>query len=122
MTLSNFRREISYDKIFYMKMNDIKQEHSFNLGILTFHIHLPGCNSLKDKRSQIKPVLSRLQRTFNISIAEVGKLDSWQESILTCAFVSNNRSFTQKTLQSIIQYAEKSWPGLYIADHEIELI
>ena len=103
-------------------MQDIKQEHSFNLGILTFYIHLPGCNSLKEKRSQIKSILARLQRKFNISIAEVGKLDSWQESILTCAFVSNDRSFTQRTLQRIVQYTEKSWPGLYIADHDIELI
>lgn len=103
-------------------MKDIKHEHSFNLGVLTFYIHLPGCNSLKEKRSQIKPVLSRLRRNFNISIAEVGKLDSWQESILTCVFVSNDRSFTQRTLQSIVQYTEKSWPGLYISDHEIELI
>jgi len=42
------------------------------IGTLTFHLHLPGCASLKEKRSRLKPLLARLHRQFNVSTAEMG--------------------------------------------------
>jgi uncharacterized protein YlxP (DUF503 family) len=42
-----------------------------SLGLLTIHLHLPGCASLKEKRGRLKPLLTRLHREFNISAAEI---------------------------------------------------
>ena len=67
-----------------------------SIGILTLEIHLPGCMSLKEKRSRLKPLLARLHREFNISAAEVDRNDSWQETILACALVSNDPNHTQR--------------------------
>ena len=93
-----------------------------SLGVLTLHIHLPGCTSLKEKRSRLKPLLARLQREFNISVSEVDYLDSWQQSLIACAFISNDNRFTQRSLQKIVGWIETRWPDIELVTENIELI
>ena len=93
-----------------------------HIAILTLHLMLPVCNSLKEKRSQIKPVLSRLHREFNVSAAEVDLLDVWREVVIACAVVSNNSIHNQQVLQKVIRFTEQHWPDFYIADQSIEVI
>ncbi len=42
---------------------------------LTVRLHAPWCHSLKDKRSEVRMLLSRLRSKFNLSAAEVGEQD-----------------------------------------------
>jgi uncharacterized protein YlxP (DUF503 family) len=42
---------------------------------MTVRLHAPWCRSLKDKRSEVKMLLSRLRAKFNVSAAEVGEQD-----------------------------------------------
>ena len=49
------------------------------LATLTIHLHLPTCGSLKEKRGRIKPLIARLHREFNVSVAEMDLQDKWQE-------------------------------------------
>jgi uncharacterized protein YlxP (DUF503 family) len=93
-----------------------------SLGLLTLHIKIPGCNSLKEKRSRLKPIISRLHREFNISVAEIGHLDSWHETIIACALVSNNSAFTQNALKKIVEWIESAWPDLQIVNDKLELL
>jgi uncharacterized protein YlxP (DUF503 family) len=65
------------------------------VGLLTLHFHLPGCASLKEKRSRIKPILARLHREFNVSAAELARQDAWQEAVLACALVLQSTSTTE---------------------------
>ena len=92
------------------------------IGILTLHLFIPGCTSLKEKRSHIKPILARLHREFNISVAEIDRQDMWQESVIACALISNDSDYTQKALQQVIKFTEKNWPELEILEHPIELL
>jgi uncharacterized protein YlxP (DUF503 family) len=92
------------------------------VGILTIHLHIPGCRSLKEKRSQIKPVIARLHKEFNVSVAEFDLLDSWDQSLIACAHISNDKIHTQRTLQKILEYTEHNWKNMYIADQHIEII
>jgi uncharacterized protein YlxP (DUF503 family) len=92
------------------------------VGILTLHIHLPGCASLKEKKRRLKPLLARLHREFNISTAEMDHLDAWQEAVLACALVSNDSSYTQRNLQSIARWVENTWPDVSLMDEQLELI
>lgn len=92
------------------------------IGLLTLTLHLPGCNSLKEKRSRIKPLLARLHREFNISIAEVDSLDAWRESTVVCTMVSNDRVFLQRALQKVVQFCNDSFPDLEIESHRIEML
>ncbi len=92
------------------------------IGLLTLHILLSGCNSLKDKRSQIKPLLARLHKEFNISVAEIDRQDMWQESIIACVLVSNEGRFAQKALNQVLDYTQNNWPNIQIIQHRIEII
>ena len=92
------------------------------LGVLTFQIQIPGCASLKEKRSRLKPLLARLRRAFNISIAEMGHNDAWGRAVITCALVSNDNGHTQRALQAIPVWIEKNWPDVIIISEQIEII
>jgi uncharacterized protein YlxP (DUF503 family) len=92
------------------------------LGLLSLQIHIPGCSSLKEKRRRIKPLLARLHREFNVSAAEIDQQDVWQDATLACAYVSNSRSQTQRTLQHVAHWIETSWPDVMLVDDHIEII
>ncbi|MEA3439931.1 MAG: DUF503 domain-containing protein [Chloroflexota bacterium] len=93
-----------------------------HIGILTLHIHLPGSNSLKQKRSRLKPLLARLQRDYNISVSEINFQDAWQEAVIACAFVSNDNGHTQRYLQKISNWVNNSWPDVNVIEEHIEII
>ncbi len=93
-----------------------------SIGLLTIHLHLPGCSSLKEKRSKIKPVLSRLRREFNVATAELDLQDVWQDALIGCVTLSSDTAQNQRLLQQVIDFTERSWPNLELIDHRIELI
>ncbi len=92
-----------------------------HVGLLTFDIHLPGCASLKEKRSRIKPLLARLHREFNVSTAEIAKNDAWQEAILACALVSNDATHTRRALQQVARWVETNWHDVSVISEKVEL-
>lgn len=92
------------------------------IGLLTIHIRIPGCASLKEKRGHVKPLLARLHREFNISVAEIDYQDQWQNALIVCSLVSNDVGHTERTLRKIIDWIERHHPHLYIIEDEIELI
>jgi uncharacterized protein len=91
------------------------------LGLLTLQIDLPGCASLKEKRSRLKPLLARLHREFNISVAEIDQQDHWQTAILSCALVSNDAGYTQHALKDVSRWIEHNWPDVSLVDDQLEL-
>lgn len=93
-----------------------------SLGLLTLHLHLATCTSLKEKRRRLKPLLHRLHREFNISVAEVDYQDSWQEAVIACAMISNDNSHTQRSLHDVIRWIENSWPDVTLMDDHIEIV
>lgn len=93
-----------------------------SLGLLTLHLYIAGCTSLKEKRRRLKPLLHRLHREFNISVAEVDYQDSWQEAVIACAMISNDNGHTQRSLQDVTRWIEKSWPDVTLLDDRIEIV
>jgi uncharacterized protein len=91
------------------------------VGVLTLMIQLPGCDSLKDKRSRLKPLLARLRREFNISVAEIDRQDAWQEAVIACALVSNRAEHTQRSLQAVAEWVEHYWPDVELVEERIEI-
>ncbi|MDX1436198.1 MAG: DUF503 domain-containing protein [Anaerolineales bacterium] len=91
------------------------------IGVLILEIQLPGCQSLKEKRGRLKPLLARLHREFNVSASEVDLNDSWQLSLIACSTVSNNRAHTTRSLQKIVTWMDVHWPDATIIDDRIEL-
>lgn len=91
------------------------------LATLTIHLHLPVCISLKEKRGRIKPLLSRLHREFNISVAEMDLQDKWDEAVIVCAMVGNERRYVESALQNVAKWVEGNWPDGDVWDTKIEV-
>jgi uncharacterized protein YlxP (DUF503 family) len=70
-------------------------------GLLTLHLHLPACASLKEKCGRPKPLQARLQRQFNVSTAEIGLLDKWTEAVISCGMVGNNAEHLGSALETV---------------------
>lgn len=92
------------------------------LGTLTLQLEIPGCKSLKDKRSRLKPLITRLHRKFNISVAEIDHHDAWQSAVIACAMISNSPKHTQRALQGVAKWVESYWPDVTVIDDYIEII
>lgn len=92
------------------------------IGVLTLQVQFPGCKTLKEKRSRIKPLLARLHREFNLSVAELDRQDVWDEAIIGCVMISNEHNFAERSLQNVIRWLSRNWPDVTLIDDRIEII
>jgi len=91
-------------------------------GTLTLHLRLPGCSSLKEKRGRIQPLLHRLRREFNVSVAEMDLQDNRQEAIIACTMVGNQRAYLEAALQSVARWIDHRWLDGQVVNEEIEIL
>jgi len=91
------------------------------LGQLTIHLHLPACSSLKEKRGRIKPLMARLHKEFNVSVAEMDLQDKWTEAVIACALVNSNSVVIRQSLQVVEKWILGNWPDGMVLDSKIEV-
>ena len=91
------------------------------IATLTIHLHIPGCASLKEKRGYLKPLIARLHREFNVSVAEMDLQDKWQEAVIVCAMVGNERGHLESALQNMERWVEGNWSDGDVVDQRIEV-
>ena len=91
------------------------------IATLTIHLHIPGCASLKEKRGRIKPLISRLRKEFNLSVAEMDLQDTWQDAVIGCAMIGNDHAFLQSALQNVAKWVEGHWTDGDVIDQKIEI-
>ncbi|HYL30960.1 MAG TPA: DUF503 domain-containing protein [Gemmatimonadales bacterium] len=85
------------------------------LALRIWDLHLEGCQSLKDKRSVLKPLAGRLRRELNLSVAETGHQDLWQRAEIACAAVGSARAVVEETLRAADRMVEDA-DGVRILD------
>lgn len=90
------------------------------VGILNIHFSIGFCRSLKEKRGLIKPVIHRLQDEFKFSVAEMDRLDSHKDCVISCAAISNDRAVLQGSFAKAIDYFSDHFPDLVIVDNSTE--
>ena len=91
------------------------------IATLTIHLHIPGCASLKEKRGFIKPLIARLHREFNVSVAEMDLQDTWQEALIVCAIVGNERGHVEAALQNVAKWIEGHWTDGDVIEQKLEV-
>ncbi|MGD0876950.1 MAG: DUF503 domain-containing protein [Anaerolineales bacterium] len=92
------------------------------VGTLTIHLHLPGCASLKEKRGRLLPLLARLHHLFNVSTAEMGLQDKWQEAVIACGMIGNDAVYLRSAMATVQKWVEANWPDGDVLDTKIELL
>jgi len=75
------------------------------IGVLTLDIIVETSHSLKEKRHVVKSVKDRLRERFNVAVAEIDGLDSWQHAVLAAVTVSNDKVHAEKTLSAVEAHA-----------------
>lgn len=60
------------------------------VGVLQFELHIPGAESLKDKRRVVKSLRDRLHREHMVSVAEVGALETLNLAVMGLAVVGTD--------------------------------
>lgn len=91
------------------------------IGLLTLDLFLPDAHSLKEKRSLTRPLLEKIRREWNVSVAETGHGDSWQRTILAVVSVNTAEPHIQRTFGEIARLAE-SGHAVQLLDFSIEII
>ena len=92
------------------------------IATLTFHLRLPMCSSLKEKRGRIKPLISRLHREFNVSVAEMDLQDQWTETVIACAMINSDAVVLRQSLQSVAKWVEANWTDGDVIEEKIEML
>jgi len=92
------------------------------VGICIVELSLPGNSSLKDKRSVLKPLLVKLRREFNISVAEVGRQDAWRSATLGVAAVSNDAAYLHGLFERLVRWLEDSRDPIEVMDWQVEIV
>jgi uncharacterized protein len=92
------------------------------IGSLTLHLHLPTTHTLKEKRSIVKSIISRLRNEFNISVAEVDEQDRWQTAVIGIANVSGDSKQVRQQLQAVVDWIYQNRPDVDVSSAAVELL
>lgn len=76
------------------------------VGVLKITLYIGGMKSLKDKRSVIKSLLSKIRSKLNVSAAETGLQDEWNKCELGFSCVTNETSHADSILSSVLKYID----------------
>ena len=90
------------------------------VGLLTVELHVPGSQSLKDKRMVLRRIKDRLKK-FNVAVSEVEYHDLWQRAGLAIVTVSTGQQHADRELAAVADEIERVEPGL-IARTEVEFL
>jgi hypothetical protein len=92
------------------------------VGVVTFELYLPESHSLKDKRSVLKSMLTRMRNTFNVSAAEIDENDRTQSAVIAVAVVSNSSRHASEVLQKVEAWIESHYPEAQIVRTRVEIL
>ena len=92
------------------------------IALLTIELYLPITDSLKDKRSVLKPLIARLRKEYNISICEADAQDQLSRAVLEIVCVSGNHALAHRQLQNVANRVESWRMDAEMIDYHIEMI
>lgn len=73
---------------------------------LRVEIHIPAPQSLKQKRSALRPVVEGLRRLGSYSVSEVDRQDDWQRATLGIAVVAPDGRGLEMQMARIHRYLD----------------
>ncbi|WP_285250596.1 DUF503 domain-containing protein [Pseudarthrobacter sp. fls2-241-R2A-168] len=71
------------------------------IGWIEFDILLGDVQSLKEKRSVVRPLIAEVKRRFDVSVAEVGDHDQYRRTRLGAGLVAADRAHIVEVLAAV---------------------
>ena len=81
-------------------------EPTIHIVLLALHLFIPESQSLKTKRGVLNKLKDRLKNRFNLAVAEVGDMDTWQSSVFAITMVSNNKQILERNSSKILEFCD----------------
>ncbi|MDA3130572.1 DUF503 domain-containing protein [Aliibacillus thermotolerans] len=78
------------------------------IGVVHCECYLYNTHSLKEKRSVIKSIMTRLKQTLNVAVAEVDYQELWQRTTISIVTINNNRIIAEKELQKALALIDRT--------------
>lgn len=92
------------------------------VGVCRVTLRLPENASLKGKRQVVKSLTARIRNRYNVSIAEIDNLDSWQIASLGISCVSNSNNHAGEMLSKVVGFIRASRLDAEVLDWDVELL
>lgn len=87
------------------------------VGVVRWRFHLPGCRSLKAKRSVVGSLKGRIQSQFKVSVAETDFQDMWQRAEICVALVTSDRSLAESLLDRLDRFVASD-PRAHVVERD----
>ena len=91
------------------------------IGVGRWVFHLPGCRSLKTKRSVIRSLRERAILKFRVSAAETGLRDRASMAEITACVISGERRHAESVLGRVDLFL-RSDPRAHVIESETEFL
>ena len=85
------------------------------IGVLTLEIQVEDSLSLKDKRHVVKSLNARLRDRFNVAVAEIDGLDSWQRAVVAAVTVANDKVRAEQVLNAAENFSADMLGGQLVS-------
>jgi uncharacterized protein len=89
-------------------------------GVLTLQIIYPMVHSLKEKRSILQSLFSKIRKTFNVAVAEIECQDLWQKSVIGVVSINSSTHELQRTLDYVVNFLGEE-QDLQLIDYQVEI-
>ena len=76
--------------------------------VMELTLHAPWVHSLKEKRSEVKRLVSRLRHTFNVSVLEAARQDAHQTVVLGIAALTSDAAGADRVFESVLRFVEQT--------------
>ena len=91
------------------------------VGVGRWLFRVPGCRSLKQKRSIVRSLRDRMRARFSASVSETEFQDDVQRAELTAAFAASDHTLAEATLGKLDDFI-CSDPRIYIIERDVRVL
>lgn len=90
------------------------------VALSAFDLRIPGCTSLKEKRSVVKGLTRGIRGKFNVAVAEVDHQEQWQRTTIAVSAVAGEGYHLKKVAHEVERFVQRQ-PAVEIIEHRLTL-
>ena len=79
-----------------------------NVAVMSFRLHAPWVNSLKEKRMIVKSLTAQLQNKFHVSVAETDEQDTHRIIVIGVAAIVPHNAMADSLMEEISLFVEEN--------------